>query len=325
MFPHDLTLGPVVFNGYGLMVAIGVALGFLLIKFSAPPAGTTFTDAFNLGVGLVIAGLIGARAAYVLVHLGPFLKRPAEMLMYWQGGLMFQGGLMGGLALALYLAAKGRIRFLTMGDAFAPALALGQGVGRLGCLLAGCCYGRPSPRWLGITFPQASQAPWGVPLYPTQPMESAGLLILAFFLLLSLKRMPSAASMLSAFPQGFSPENSSQTLPLPGSLDSRSLDSRSLVSDSLASGSQLPVSPNSAHQSYGPAGRVFALYLVWSGLIRLFLEYFRGDDRGSALFTGLRPTSLAALLIVTIGLGLRRYLKLPPRGATSRRIPRRYR
>jgi phosphatidylglycerol:prolipoprotein diacylglycerol transferase len=276
MWPHDIIVGPVVFNGYGLMVAAGVVFGLYILKYSAPPAGTTFTEAFNLSLKLIIAGLLGARLAYVATHLSPFLRHPSEILMYWRGGLMFQGGLLGGVLLAVYLAAKGRFKLSVMGDALAPGLALGQGIGRLGCFLAGCCYGLPAPRWLGIAFPSSSQAPWGIPLYPTQLMEAAALVLLAAGLLASLKRRPASA-------------------PLPTS----NLSPDSSVKPPLA-----------------PSGRILALYLFWSGLIRLIMEFFRGDDRGPAIFAHTRPTTLAALFISTIGLLLWLYLRRPPRSST---------
>ncbi|MDR2455581.1 MAG: prolipoprotein diacylglyceryl transferase [Deltaproteobacteria bacterium] len=295
MLPHDIALGPVVFNLYGLMVALGVSLGLLTLKISAPLAGESFTDAFNLGFKLVIAGLVGARLAYVATHFGSFIKRPAEILMYWQGGLMFQGGLLAGVLLALTLAASGRIRLLPMGDALAPALALGQGIGRLGCLMAGCCYGRPAPRFLGLTFPRASQAPWGIPLYPTQAMESLALLLLALFLVLSLKARPARPALIGPGPL---------TPPAP--------------------------EPDAPPKKSRTEGLALSYYLVATGVIRLFIEYFRGDDRGPRVFLGLRLTGLCAFLIATAGLGLYLYLRRPPgprqqsRGRTRRPWLRRF-
>ena len=301
MWPHDIIIGPAVFNGYGLMMALGAALGLFSLKFSAPPAGTTFTEAFNLAFQLIIAGLAGARLAYVITHLRPFISHPAEILMYWRGGLMFQGGLLGGLFVAMILAAKGRIRLLVMGDALAPGLALGQGVGRLGCLLAGCCYGLPAPPWLGITFPSSSQAPWGTPLYPTQAMEAAALIILGAGLLSRLKKAPSSAM----------PANAATLLP-PASLPQAS--PAALLPP--APSPEASPAPNLAC----PPGRIMALYLIWSGLIRLLMEFFRGDDRGPRVLMNFRMTGLAALMILTAGLGLWLYLHRRPRSFRRHRF-----
>jgi phosphatidylglycerol:prolipoprotein diacylglycerol transferase len=280
MWPHELIIGPVAVNGYGLMVAAGVAAGIFFLKLTAPPAGAHPDQAMSLALVLVIAGLVGSRLAYVAAHLPTFIDRPASALMYWRGGLMFQGGLAGGFLLALILAARGRISLPVMGDAFAPALALGQGLGRLGCLLAGCCYGRvASPRWLGLTFPQGSNAPWGVPLYPTQAIESIALLILAALLFRGLKRRPS----LAAIPLEIRPE---------GALEARPGQIRP---DAARYPSSPPPRPS------GRPGRIFAHYLLWVGLIRLAMEFLRGDDRGPRLLFGARPTALVALMIVAAG------------------------
>jgi phosphatidylglycerol:prolipoprotein diacylglycerol transferase len=109
---------------------------------------------------------------------------------------MFQGGLLSALPVAWLLSRANGQGFLGLGDALAPSLALGQGLGRVGCFLAGCCHGRAAPPGfpLALTFPPGGEAPAGIPLYPTQLAESLGLLALAAFLVKRLKG--------GAFPRG---------------------------------------------------------------------------------------------------------------------------
>ncbi|MDR2443989.1 MAG: prolipoprotein diacylglyceryl transferase [Deltaproteobacteria bacterium] len=189
MWPFDLHLGPLVLNLYGLMVCIGIVAGLMLLRFSAPLAGLSYDRVFNLAFWLILAGLAGSRIAYVLNNLSSYIFRPSQALMYWQGGLMFQGGLAGGLILLFIFYFLGRLNLLMTGDALAPGLSLGQAIGRLGCLAAGCCYGRPAPPWfpLSISFPPGAIAPNGLPLYPTQAIESFGLFLLTALMMWRLK------------------------------------------------------------------------------------------------------------------------------------------
>jgi phosphatidylglycerol:prolipoprotein diacylglycerol transferase len=253
VWPYDLNLGPFYISLYGLMVGLGVAAGLFLTRFSAPLAGLNSDKAFNLAFWLILAGLVGSRAAYVLNNLGLFAKQPLDSLMYWKGGLMFQGGLAGGLIALGLLVLAGRAKLFISGDALAPGLALGQAIGRLGCLAVGCCYGRPAPSWfpLGMSFRSSSVAPFGQTLYPTQATESIGLFILTAFLMHCLRK--------KTFRQG----------------------------------------------------TVMAMYLTGTGLLRLLMEFFRGDHRGQAVL-GLAPTSWAALAIFISGLTIFWYLKTRP-------------
>jgi phosphatidylglycerol:prolipoprotein diacylglycerol transferase len=93
---------------------------------------------------------------------------------------MFQGGLLGGFIAAALAIRRRRMSLAKVGDALAPALSLGQALGRAGCLFSGCCYGRPAPHGfpLALVFPAGGGAPPGRPLYPVQPAEGIGLLVL---------------------------------------------------------------------------------------------------------------------------------------------------
>ncbi|MDR0355872.1 MAG: prolipoprotein diacylglyceryl transferase [Deltaproteobacteria bacterium] len=201
MLPQGLSLGPFSFSGYGLMVMAGVVAGLWLLGQTAPKAGTTGKKAFDMAFYLIIAGIFGSRLAYVLFHLPHYAVNPISMLKYWEGGLMFQGGLLAGLLVAVILARLQHLNLLMMADAIAPGLALGQAFGRLGCLLAGCCYGFVAPDSFpfGQTFPFGSLAPAGRPLYPTQAAESLGLFAITAILLFLLQRKRPVGLVLGAY------------------------------------------------------------------------------------------------------------------------------
>jgi phosphatidylglycerol:prolipoprotein diacylglycerol transferase len=153
-----------------------------------------------LGFWLIVAGLLGARLFYVLFHLREFAAKPLKVFFYWQGGLMFQGAVLVAAATAFFLLKKRKQSFWPMADAVAPALALGQSIGRLGCYAAGCCFGRPAHHGpLTVVFPPGSAAPSGFPLYPTQLMEAFSLMAIAIFLGARLSKKPAPGRVFALY------------------------------------------------------------------------------------------------------------------------------
>jgi phosphatidylglycerol:prolipoprotein diacylglycerol transferase len=188
-------------GGYGLALVAAVLTALYYLNRIAPRAGVESKKAFDLAFWLIVAGIIGSRVAYVIFNPRNFLSSPLNAFKYWEGGLMFQGGLILGLLVVIVLSALGRFKFLPMSDALAPALALGQAIGRLGCFVAGCCYGSLAPHDfpLSLTFPLGSLAPAGLPLYPTQLAESLGLFIICFLLTKGLNRPRPAGLILALY------------------------------------------------------------------------------------------------------------------------------
>ena len=189
MLPDIIKLGPLGLSFYGLAVAAGVLAGLALLRLTAPRRGLVASKAFDFSFWMVLAGLIGARLAYVAFHWPEFEHDLWSIPAYWRGGLMFQGGLIGAAMVSPFFIRREGLPFWPTADVLAPSLALGQALGRLGCLSAGCCYGHPleyDAGW-GLTFPPGSQALPGIPLWPTQPVESFLLALLALGLVLALK------------------------------------------------------------------------------------------------------------------------------------------
>lgn len=130
---------------------------------------------YDLIFWTVAWGIIGARIFYILLTWEYFSQHPLEMVMLQQGGLSWQGGFLGGTAAGLWFVKQRKMPIRVFLDLVAPYIALGQSIGRIGCFLNGCCYGKPAA-W-GIYFPVHADR-----LHPTQLYEAAGLFII--FLLL---------------------------------------------------------------------------------------------------------------------------------------------
>ena len=105
-----------------------------------------------------------------------------------RGGFVVYGGIVCGLGAAYLYCRKRSLPFLRWVDCFIPCVALAQGFGRIGCFLAGCCFGKPTESFLGVTFPAGSMAPAGIPLWPVQLFSAAGDFLLAGALLLLEKK-----------------------------------------------------------------------------------------------------------------------------------------
>lgn len=101
---------------------------------------------------------------------------------------MFYGGLLGGMLFTAIYCKKQNLKWFTFADSICAPLCLGHAIGRIGCFLAGCCYGTQTDLPIGVVYPQGGIAPSGIRLLPTQLMESAFLLILCVFLLVILRK-----------------------------------------------------------------------------------------------------------------------------------------
>ena len=177
-----LKIGPVTIHGYGLMIAIGILAAVLLAAYRAKRKGLSADMVYSLGIVALIFGFIGAKLLYCIVEWRYFIENPLQALS--GQGFVIYGGILGGVAAAIIYCRIKKISFIRYFDLVAPSLSLAQGFGRIGCFLAGCCYGRQTDSVFGIVFHQSLYAPNGVRLIPTQVMSSAGNFIIAAILLL---------------------------------------------------------------------------------------------------------------------------------------------
>jgi phosphatidylglycerol:prolipoprotein diacylglycerol transferase len=136
----------------------------------------------------LVAGVLGARAMYVIEHVEQFRREWGSVLALWQGGLTLYGGVVAGAAAGLVAARRLKLPMWTVADALTPSLALGMMFGRVGCFLNGCCYGHPTRLPWGVVFPEDSFAglEFGTaPVHPSQIYFSlAGLALFALVWLL---------------------------------------------------------------------------------------------------------------------------------------------
>lgn len=178
------SIGPFTVYGYGLMVGIGIVTAYLLVEYLARKKKLDPEPVFGLTVFSVIGGFAGSKLLFFLTMLGEIIKDVSVIRDVATGWVVY-GGIIGGILAAILYCRVKKMEFLRYLDIALPAVAMAQGFGRIGCFLAGCCYGMPTDSWCAITFTNSAYAPNGIPLVPTQ-LISSGLDFLLFGVLLFL-------------------------------------------------------------------------------------------------------------------------------------------
>jgi len=173
---------------YGVLLALAYLAGLQLAVVRARRAGLDSARIMDLGIYLIIAALVGAKLMLIVVDFSYFRDHPKELLSLARVGGVFYGGLIFALLAGLWLVRRYKLPVWSAADMYAPGVALGHIIGRLGCLLAGCCYGRATDLPWGITFtsPVAAASagtPLGIPLHPTQIYDAGAELLILVFLL----------------------------------------------------------------------------------------------------------------------------------------------
>jgi phosphatidylglycerol:prolipoprotein diacylglycerol transferase len=177
MHPILFTIGPITIYSYGVMLALSVLVCTYFLSVDAKRYNISQDTAYDLVFWCILWGIIGARIFYVFIEWSYFSDNLLEIPMIQKGGLAWQGGFVGGTLAGVWFAHSKKLSLRPLMDLAAPYVALGQSIGRIGCFLNGCCYGKPVA-W-GIYFPTHHAR-----LYPTQLFECAGL----FIIFLVLKR-----------------------------------------------------------------------------------------------------------------------------------------
>lgn len=182
------SVGPLHVYGYGFMIAVGVICAFMIGCFLAKRSGLDDDALFSIGLVGIVGGIIGAKLLYYIVEFPSVLENPSMLLNFGEGFVVY-GGLIAGFLSPLIYTRKKKLPFLPYLDCAVPGVAFAQGCGRIGCFLAGCCYGKETTAWYGVTFPADSLAPAGVSLIPTQLISAAGDFVVALILLLIHRKL----------------------------------------------------------------------------------------------------------------------------------------
>jgi phosphatidylglycerol:prolipoprotein diacylglycerol transferase len=200
MYPTLIKLGSFEITTFGLMMFAAFIVGGWVLTRQFRWYGLSDDAASSIVMAAALGGIAGAKIYYAI------LFRDWHLLLD-RAGLVWYGGLIGGvLCCSAYLLIK-KIDFLTVADAAAPALAIGYALGRIGCFLVGDDYGRPTNSWIGIAFPKGSPPTtaeslrqFGVHVdpsippdqilrvHPTQLYESASALVMFAILMYASKR-----------------------------------------------------------------------------------------------------------------------------------------
>jgi phosphatidylglycerol:prolipoprotein diacylglycerol transferase len=188
MFPELFRIGNFPINTYGVLLALAFLVALLIAARLAQRDGLPRERIYDLGLWMLLAALIGSKVLMLWTEPA-YRENPWQLfsLDFLRSGGVFYGGLIGAILTGYLLVRRYGLPWWKTADAFAPGIALGQTIGRLGCFSAGCCWGKPTNLPWGVRFTELGHEITGVPidqhLHPTQLYESAATLLIFFFLI----------------------------------------------------------------------------------------------------------------------------------------------
>ncbi len=265
MHPILFSFGDSFFIGtYGLLVATGLLVAIQIAAFRARKRGIQSDRMYDLAFLAVLSGFIAARLLYIILNFGEFRADPGAMI-FSRTGFVFLGGFVGAAVSCIVWLQWHNLPVLKVGDLVAPSLAIGHGFGRIGCHLAGCCWG-------GVCR-----------------IDSIGLKVEPH---VQPNGYPFGNAYLDQFEQGLIPHGALHSLPVwPVQL----MEAISL----FALGGALLWYASKPRRS----GYTLAFYLIGYSIIRFVLEFLRGDlDRG--MLGGLSTSQIISLLLLPVGVGM---------------------
>jgi phosphatidylglycerol:prolipoprotein diacylglycerol transferase len=175
--PDWAPIGAITIYSYGVLLAAAYLGGLKLAMVRARARQLDQTRVLDLGIYIIISALVGAKLLLLVTDFQTYAQNPRELLSLARSGGVFYGGLIVAVGVALWYIRRIGLPLWTTCDVFAPGIALGHVIGRMGCLFAGCCYGKPTSLPWAITFTDPFAAtnvgtPLNVPLHPTQVYEA---------------------------------------------------------------------------------------------------------------------------------------------------------
>lgn len=206
MYPHLLEFGRFALPTYGVIAAAGLILGLLLNVKLATRDGIDEDKAWNVGVIAIFSAIAGAKLLMIITeeHFSFSNWRSLVSMSFLQSGGVYYGGLIGAVVGSLWYLRRAKMPILRSFDAFAPGIAFGHGLGRLGCLAAGCCYGKECtlPWAVKYTNPIAN-ATVGTPLdtwlHPSPVYEFMAEMVITTVLLLLWRRRSFPGQIIGAY------------------------------------------------------------------------------------------------------------------------------
>ena len=183
------SIGRFTVHGYGLMIGLGFLAAVLTGCYLAKKRGLSDSDFSSIAIYVLVFGFLGGKILHIIVEFRAFLADPLSVA--GSEGFVVYGGIITGIATIYIYCRIKKLTFLEYIDLFATVVPLNQALGRIGCLLAGCCYGKQTDSSFSLVFPEGCIAPPGVKLIPTQPIMAAGnFVIFVTLTILYLKSVP---------------------------------------------------------------------------------------------------------------------------------------
>jgi phosphatidylglycerol---prolipoprotein diacylglyceryl transferase len=206
VYPHLFHIGSFALPTYGFMAALGMVCGLTAVFRLARFRGMDPDQMWNLGGIAAFSGIVGSKLLLLLLNWRDYAESPSRIFSIetLQSGGVFSGGLLLAIICVWWYVRKNKIPFLSAADVFAPGVALGHAFGRIGCLAAGCCYGRETHVPWAITFHNSwaadfSGTPLNRPLHPTQLYEFVAEAINFVFLYWLCKRKKFEGQVIALF------------------------------------------------------------------------------------------------------------------------------
>jgi phosphatidylglycerol---prolipoprotein diacylglyceryl transferase len=174
MHPILFEVDSITIYTYGFCIALGALLGFGYMYWQGKKQfGLTFDQSNNLFIMLVVGGVVGGKLFLIFEEPSLYLSQPVKLLS--GSGFVFYGSLLLAIPIMLWYFRRIKVPVLGMLDVMAMVTCIVHGFGRIGCFMAGCCYGIPTDSFLGVIFTdeKCQAEPLNTSLHPTQLYEAA--------------------------------------------------------------------------------------------------------------------------------------------------------
>ncbi len=204
MNPIAFELGNLSIRWYGIMAAVGFVVASFIMEKNRKHANLSKDDCGTLLLIALIFGLIGARLFYVIqfFYEKGYSRNLIRIFYLHEGGLVFYGGFILATLMVILYTRKKKMDTIRVLDVFTPAMAAAHGFGRIGCFLNGCCYGRATEAFWGVTAPKGTLLYYetdGMPVHPVQLLETAENFILCGIFWWMLKKNAPRGVVVSAY------------------------------------------------------------------------------------------------------------------------------